>query len=354
MTPSKTSNRKGGKNHRRILLVNISLFTITTAILIWLLIEFLHIGQKGYTNDAQIEAFINPVNTRVSAYIKEIRFIEHQHVKKGDTLLVLDNREIITQLGQAEASYLNALAGRTVSRSSVNTVSNNISVLQSNIEAAKARMWNAEQNYKRYASLLRDEAVTRQQYEQMMTEYEAQKAQYESLLRQQKTTGLSVVEADSKIATNEAEIKRTQSALEMAKLNLSYTVITAANDGVLGRRTINEGQLLQAGQQVATLVTDDHKWVVANFRERQMSAVEVGKKVSISVDALGGEQFEGVITAISEATGSRYSAIPVDNSTGNFVKVQQRIPVRMEFTKNNPLGRLKRLGVGMNVEVRIR
>ncbi|WP_412468245.1 HlyD family secretion protein [Pedobacter sp. KLB.chiD] len=349
----KSTQRKGGKNHRKLVLINSIIFILVSVALIWSLLRYLHIGEQTYTNDAQIESFINPVNTRVSAYIKEIRFIEHQKVKRGDTLVILDNREIATQVQQAEAAYLNALAGKNVSSATVNTISNNMAVMESNIAAAKARLWNAEENYNRYKTLLKDEAVTRQQYDQVKTEYDAQNAQYQSLLRQRKTAGLSVVEASSRIKSNEAEIKRTAAALEMAKLNLSYTVITAANDGVLGRRTINEGQLLQAGQQIATLVTDDKKWVVANFREKQMHAVKIGSKVKVTVDALDGKAYEGKITAISEATGAKYSSIPVDNSTGNFVKVQQRIPVRIEFTKNNSTEAVKQLRAGMNVEIKI-
>lgn len=345
-------NKKSGKNNRRLIIINTSIFLIVAVALLWILKIYLHIGDKNFTNDAQVETFINPINTRVSAYIEEIRFIEHQQVKKGDTLVVLDNREIMTQLSQAEASYANALASRTVTSSSVNTLSNNRNVADANISGAKARMWNAQQNYDRYESLLEDEAVTRQQFEQVKTEYEAQKAQYEALLSQRGTSDLAVKEAGSKIGVNDAEIKRTASAVEMAKLNLSYTVITAPHDGVMGRRMINEGQLLQLGQQVATIVTTDQKWVVANYRENQMSRIAIGKKVKISVDALDGAVFEGVITAISEATGAKYSAVPVDNSTGNFVKVQQRIPVRIEFTENNNAKSLQQLRAGMNVEVR--
>lgn len=347
------TKRKGGKNSSKILLINGTVFLIVALALIWAVARYLHIGDKEYTNDAQVEAFINPVNTRVSAYIKEIRFIEHQSVKKGDTLVILDDREIVTQIGQAEAAYLNALAGKDISSATVNTVSNNVSVMEANIAAAKARLWNAEENYRRYENLVKEDAVTGQQFDQVKTEYDAQKAQYQSLLRQRKSTGLSVVEATSRLASNQAEIKRTAAALQMAKLNLSYTVITAPNDGVLGRRMINEGQLLQAGQQIATLVTDDKKWIVANFREKQMDAVKIGAAVRITVDALDGKEYQGKITAISEATGSRYSSVPVDNSTGNFVKVQQRIPVRIEFSGNNKDQDLKRLRAGMNVNIKI-
>lgn len=342
------------KNKIRSTIANSIVFIILIAGFYWLVREYFHIGDKDYTEAAQVEEFINPVNTRVAGYIKEIKFIEHQQVKKGDTLLILDDREIQTQLGQAEAAYQNALAQRSATSSSVNTVSNNVNVMESNIAGAKARLWNAEQNLNRYKNLLAAEAVTKQQYDQIKTEYDAQKAAYETLVNQKQSANLSTTEVKSKLGINDAEIKRTKAALDMAKLNLSYTVITAPYDGVMGRRAISDGQLVQAGQQIATIVLNGQKWVTANFLEGQMPKIAVGKKIMMSADALGGQQFEGEVTAISAATGSRYSSVPTDNSTGNFIKVQQRIPVRIEFTSGNDKQKLNQLRAGMNMIIKLK
>ncbi|AQX84555.1 HlyD family secretion protein [Elizabethkingia bruuniana] len=342
------------KNKIRSTIANSIVFIILIAGFYWLVREYFHIGDKDYTEAAQVEEFINPVNTRVAGYIKEIKFIEHQQVKKGDTLLILDDREIQTQLGQAEAAYQNALAQRSATSSSVNTVSNNVNVMESNIAGAKARLWNAEQNLNRYKNLLVAEAVTKQQYDQIKTEYDAQKAAYETLVNQKQSANLSTTEVKSKLGINDAEIKRTKAALDMAKLNLSYTVITAPYDGVMGRRAISDGQLVQAGQQIATIVLNGQKWVTANFLEGQMPKIAVGKKIMMSADALGGQQFEGEVTAISAATGSRYSSVPTDNSTGNFIKVQQRIPVRIEFTSGNDKQKLNQLRAGMNMIIKLK
>lgn len=350
-TTAAAKKKENKKNRIRAIISNIIVFLIIGFGLFWLVREYFHVGDKTYTEAAQVEEFINPINTRVSAYIKEIKFIEHQPVKKGDTLVILDDREILTQLGQAEAAYQNALAQRAATSSSVNTVSNNVSVMESNIAGAKARLWNAEQNLNRYKNLLASEAVTRQQYDQVKTEYDAQKAAYETLINQKHSASLSTTEVKSKLGINDAEIKRTKAALDMAKINLSYTVITAPYDGVMGRRTISEGQLIQPGQQVATIVLNGQKWVTANFLESQMPDVKIGERMMMTVDALGGKKFEGVVTAISAATGSRYSSVPTDNSTGNFIKVQQRIPVRIEFTESNKKADLNKLSAGMNVNL---
>ena len=364
-TVAKNEQKKKKSNIAK--LINLVVLVMVLGGLFWVVKSYFNFGNDKYTNAAQVESFINPINTRVSAYIKEIRFVEHQPVKKGDTLLILDNREILTQVGQAEAAYMAALASKNVTSQSVDTASNNVNTVGANvlaasagIKAAKARLWNAEQNFNRYQNLLKDEAVTRQQFDQIKTEYESQKAQLEvqiaqlqSVVNTKRSSELTVNEVKSRLGMNDAEIKRAENALEMAKLNLSYTVITAPHDGIMGRRSVNVGQLLNPSQQVATIVDINNVWITANYRENQMENVKIGGLAKVTVDALGGKEFEGKITAISGATGARYSAVPVDNSTGNFVKVQQRIPVRIEFTDKNKIEDLKQLRAGMNVQVTI-
>ena len=340
------------KERLKVTVANVLVFVVVVGGFFWLIRNYFHIGNNDFTNAAQVEEFINPINVRVSGYIREVRFMEHQIVKKGDTLVIIDDSEILTQTAQAEAAYLNALASKSVTQSSVNTVANNVNVTQANIAGAKARLDNAQKNLERYENLLKAEAVTLFQYDQMKTEYYMAKSAYDVLTGQKQTANLSTQEMRNRLALNDAEIKRAEAALQMAKLNLSYTVITAPYDGVMGRRLIQEGQLLQQpGMQVATIVATGNKWVTANFLESQMPHVSIGKKVVMRADALGGKEFEGVVTAISAATGSRYSSIPTDNSSGNFVKVQQRIPVRIEFTASNNKADVQNLRAGMNMDI---
>ena len=229
-TVAKNEQKKKKSNIAK--LINLVVLVIVLGGLFWVVKSYFNFGNDKYTNAAQVESFINPINTRVSAYIKEIRFVEHQPVKKGDTLLILDNREILTQVGQAEAAYMAALASKNVTSQSVNTASNNVNTVGANVQAAiagikaaKARLWNAEQNFKRYQNLLKDEAVTRQQFDQIKTEYEAQKAQLEvqiaqlqSVVNTKSSSELTVNEVKSRLGMNDAEIKRAENALEMAKV----------------------------------------------------------------------------------------------------------------------------------------
>jgi membrane fusion protein (multidrug efflux system) len=244
-----------------------------------------------------------------------------------------------------------ACASKDVATASVNTISNSTSVAEANLAELGPNLLVARKDYQRYANLLRDDAVTQQQFDQKKATYDALLAKRDALLGQRQSTQLSTAEARSKLRVNDANIARTKAALDFARINLNYSTIRAPYDGTVGRRTIQTGQLVQAGQSLVLFVREGTQWVTANFRETQIANLRIGQPVRINVDALGGKSLQGRIGAISEATGSQYSAVPTDNSTGNFVKVQQRIPVRIEFTANNEAADLQRLRSGMSVEV---
>ena len=232
----------------------------------------------------------------------------------------------------------------------INTTKSNIYVTEATIEEQRVRLQNAETDYKRYAELMKEEAVTPQQFDRVKTDYAATKARYEQLLRQKESSELVKQEQTQRLEQNESDIKLAEAALNLAKLNLSYTVICATADGVTGRKNIHEGELVQSGQTLVTLVDGTEKWVIANYKETQTTDMKQSQLVEMTVDAIPGVKYQGQIISISDATGSFYSLIPQDNSAGNFVKVEQRIPVRIEFTHNNSKENLSRLRAGMNVE----
>lgn len=284
------------------------------------------------TDDAQVEQYLSPVNIRVPGYIKKIYFTEHQHVRKGDTLLVLEDDEYRIRLKEAEAALMDARSGRKVVANTLNTVSNSASVYDASIAEAQYRVEQLEKDYRRYSSLLKKNATTPIVVEQYQTQLEMARARVAALKQQREAAHSSVTEVDQRQENAEAAVKRAEAAVDLAALNLSYTVVTAPCNGCLGRRSIEEGQLVNAGQTLTTIIPDTRKWVVANYKETQISSLAVGQEVEVTVDAFAGKTFEGRITAISSATGSKYSMVPTDNSAGNFVKIQQRVPVRIELT----------------------
>lgn len=301
------------------------------------------------TNDAVVDQYIIPVNIRVPGYIREVRFTEHQQVKAGDTLLILDDREYRIKLKDAAAALLDAQASKDILSSGIETSQVNIGIQEANIAETKARLWQLEQDYQRYTNLLAEESVSQQQYEQVKANYEAMKARYDALLRQKNAAQSQYTETSKKSGSVEATILRKEADLEMAQLNLSYTVVTAPFDGYMGRRTLETGQLVQAGQTLSYLVRGNDKWITANYKETQISHIYIGQQVRIKVDAIDNRIFHGTVTAISEATGSKYSLVPTDNSAGNFVKIQQRIPVRIDLTDVS-LEDMNLLRAGMMVE----
>lgn len=309
--------------------------------------HFVHFGEGEFTDNATICQHITPVNTRLQGFIKEIRFNEYQKVHKGDTLVIIEDSEYRLQLAQAEANLANALAGKEATNSSIETTTQNINVTDAGIDEARVQMENAQRDEQRYAQLLKDDAVTPQQYDQVHTTYLAAKARYERVSRSVNTLKSTQHEQSHHLNQNKAGIDAARAAVNLARLNLSYTVIVATADGVVGKKNIHEGQLVQPGQALVDIVDNTELWVVANYRETQLPHIAVGNKVNIKVDAVPDVSFTGCVERISDATGSAFSLIPQDNATGNFVKVEQRIPVRIKLNASPALGKLR---AGMNVE----
>ena len=303
------------------------------------------------SDDAQIEQYISPLNLRASGYIKEVRFTEHQNVRKGDTLLVLDDREYRIRVMEAEAALKDAMAGASVLGRTLQTTLASANVYESSIAEVKIRLAKLGKDRARYQNLLERNAATPIQLEQIETEYEATKRKLEGLVSQQKAAMSGVSEVSTRRQSTEAVIERARAALEMARLNLSYTVVVAPCDGKLGRRSVEEGQYVPAGLTLTYIMPDKQKWVIANYKETQIENLHVGQEVSLAVDALDGREFKGRITAISGATGSKYSLVPTDNSAGNFVKIRQRVPVRIDFTGLSKADN-ERLAAGMMVVVK--
>lgn len=302
------------------------------------------------TNDAQVESYINPVSARASGYITKVMFDEHQDVKKGDTLVVLDNREYTSKVHEAEAVLEDAYAQIKVLEAGINVAQTGVLVNRNQIASAKARLWQQKQDNLRYKKLLTDEAVTGQEYEQVKTRYDVAQNDYDATENTLLSTQSRVQELKTRKALVIADIKRKQAILELAKINLTYTVITSPYNGKTGRKQILEGQQVQLGQPLVSIVNENEKWITANFKETQVNGFYVGQSVKIEVDAIPGKTFEGRIKAISASTGSKFSLLPADNSTGNFVKIIQRIPVKIEFTDPKTIQEVKS---GMNVTVAV-
>ena len=319
------------RRKRRNIILNTVCILIAGSGLAWTAHYFWRYVNYEITNDAFVDQYIAPVNVRVAGYIQEVRFREHQYVNAGDTLVVLDNREYLIRQKEAHAALLDARGSRDVLASGIRTSHTRIAEQDANLAEAQANLWQAEQDFHRYERLLKEESVPEQQFDQAKAAFDVARARYEALLRQKEAARSQYEEANKKQVGIEAGILRAEAALDLADLNLSYTVVTAPYSGYMGRRTLEPGQYVSAGQTLSYIVRQSGKWITANYRETQISNIYIGQPVRIRVDGLPGKTLHGHVTAISEATGSKYSLVPTDNSAGNFVKVQQRIPVRIDL-----------------------
>ncbi|WP_281322389.1 HlyD family secretion protein [Flavobacterium aestivum] len=327
--------------------------------------KYIHSQAHEETDDAQIEKNMNPIIPRVSGYISKVYVKDNDYVKKGDTLFTIDKRDYQLKIEEANAAYIAAEGGFQVAKEDIGSALASIAVSDANvqsaggnIETAKIRLGRATSDYARYENLYKNHSITKQQYEQALAAKQEAENQVRILQQQQKASAYqkSVIEAKSRVTNKQTEvaaanIKKAKALLEVAQLNLTYTVVTAAIDGQVSKIDIQPGQLVQQGQSLFYIINNNEAWVVANFKETQLNKMVVGQKVTVKVDAYPGYAFEGTLTSFSPATGSRFSLLPPDNATGNFVKTIQRLPVKISLNASNDPEKIKLLRPGMNADV---
>lgn len=329
------------------------------------IIKYIHSLAHESTDDAQVEKNINPIIPRVGGYITKVYVQDNQEVKKGDTLFTIDNKDYIVKLADARAALVAAEATYAASKADVGSSQANISVSDANfkstsgtIESAKIRLDLAKKDFDRYSNLYKNRSITTQQFEQAQAKKLDAESQLQVLQEQQKASQYqkSFVAAKSNVSGKqtevaEANINRAKAVVDAAELNMSYTAVTAQIDGQVSKINAQPGQFVQPGQSLFYIINNSEVWVIANFKETQLSKMVVGQKVTLKVDAYPDTEFEGIVSSFSPATGSRFSILPPDNATGNFVKTIQRLPIKITIDKNNDPEKVKNLRAGMNVDV---
>ncbi|WP_255510547.1 HlyD family secretion protein [Flavobacterium sp. GSA192] len=247
---------------------------------------------------------------------------------------------------------MNAKAQLLVWKSKVQTLTKTTQVYHSKIEVNKAELVKQKLELNRYKKLVETESATQQKLEAVQANYDIAGAELSSSTEKYQASLSEVNDAKAQEAVVEAEIKRLESLLDRHKLDVTYTAVIASYDGYMGRRTIEVGQMIDPGQVLAYIVNGEtDKWVVANYKETQIETMKLGDTATFTADSYPDKIFKGVIISFSPATGSSFSLLPPDNSTGNYVKIVQRVPVRIRVT--NPKSESILLKAGMNVNVTI-
>jgi membrane fusion protein (multidrug efflux system) len=302
------------------------------------------------TNDAQVQEYVNPVIGRAGGFIVAVKFEENQHVKKGDTLLIIDNREYKLQVAQTSAAIQKSEAQLKVLESNIHTLERNAEAVKAQIKANEAKVLKQKLDYERYVELYKEESATKQKLEDIQAALDVSTSDYQSSQENFNAAASKIEDIRAEKAVVLAEITRLKALLERNKLDIEYTYITASYDGRMGRRTVEVGQMIDAGEVLAYIVNNEtDKWVVANYKETQIENMHIGDTVKIEADAFPDKIFKGTIISLSPATGSSFSLLPPDNSTGNYVKIVQRVPVRIRVDGDRK--EIDVLKVGMNVNV---
>lgn len=307
----------------------------------------MHFGSGEFTDNARVRQNVVPQSCRVQGFIREVRFTDFQKVKKGDTLVIIEDAEFRLRLAQAETDLLRAEQGSKGTASGIVATKASMTVTEASIESARAQMDNALREDNRFKNLLAQDAVTKQQYDKVHTAYISAKAAYDQAVRSHQMQSAVVTEQGHHLSASEQGIELARRAVDLARLNLSYCYIIATCDGTVGSKDIHVGQLVNPGQTLVSIVDKDERWIEANYKESQLPHIKVGNKVEIKVDAVPDVEYTGTVERISDATGSAFSLIPIDNATGNFVKVEQRVTVRIKLDECGDVDKLKG---GYNVE----
>ena len=349
-TPNKKAIQQTEKKRNTILTILSFVFLLAGGI--WILSLFFDFSRYETTNNAQVESYINNIAARVTGHIVAINFEANQSVHQGDTLVILDDEEYRIKVKQAEADLAVAEGNLHSLEQNIITSFSNEAATKAKLAGDKASLDKAQKDYQRFKKMYADSAVTLNQYDQALAKLQSSEAYIVAGENEVKASGSVAKQSQTNLEASKATVARKQADLDAAKLQLSYTVITAPIGGFVGERTLSIGDLVSTNQVVVSLVLKQKIWVTANFKETQVEKIKVGQSVTISIDALGDKEFKGKVVGFSPATGAKFSMVEPDNSTGNFVKITQRIPVKIEFEA--AVSDLVEVKPGMNVTVEVK
>lgn len=304
------------------------------------------------TDNAQLETNATPIVSRLAGYIDSVNIIDYQSVVAGSTLVKIDNREYEIMVEQAKADLLSAQADLSTANAQLISAKLNIKVALANINIQKVRLNKAKADYERDHNLFADNSITRKQLDDS-------KASFETAQKQLNANQDQLSFAESQISNNKAQVEKVQAliiakkaALKNANLRLSYTSVTSPINGKLGKINLQPGQFVQPGQSLFTIVNNETFWITANFKETQIEKLHEGMEAEVKLDGYENLKIKAKIVSLSDATGARFTLLPPDNATGNFVKVTQRVPVRLSIENLAEVKQFLKAGLSVTVDIK--
>ncbi|MDR0802136.1 HlyD family secretion protein [Fluviicola sp.] len=334
---SLSKKEKGSSKRTKIIIIGIIVAVIAG------IVVFMMGGNIESTDNAQLDADIIPVRTSITGYVKEVLFEDNQEVKKGQLLVTIDDTEYKAKVAQAEAALENAKANLNAVKNNATASNQNASAAvfstettQESINSAKAKLNKAKEDNKRTKNMFAAKAATQSELDNSNAELEVAQAQYDSALKQLKVSqsqseGVKsqALGQQSMVSLAEAMIRQREAELKLALTQLDYTTIEAPCDGIVSKRSVEVGQYISTGQAVCSAINNNNLWVTANFKETQLEHMRIGQSVEIRIDAYPNIELNGKLNSFIGATGAKFSLLPPDNATGNFVKIVQRVPVKI-------------------------
>ena len=330
---------------------------LAIALATWGVRRWIYSRNHVSSDNAQVDGHITAIAPRIAGFIDRVLVDENQHVRLGDTLVVLDRRDLLNRLEQAEADLRNAQAAVSSrqatgqAQAQLQATRAEAASAQATIAAAEANWRQANADYERYRRLATAKIVSAQQFDAVRAARDAAAANLEAARRTAAAAGSQVSASGAAVRAADARLASAEATVENARLQLGYATLLAPYAGVVAKRNAEPGALVQIGQNLLSLVPEESVWVTANLKETQLAKVEVGDEAEFSVDAYPGRTFRGKVESLSPATGARFALLPPDNATGNFTKVVQRVPVRVAV--DNTADPAHPLRPGMSVEVTI-
>lgn len=342
----------GGPSRRKLPVRRIVVYTILAAGVVFGVIYGYNLIQFNKTHvstdDAQVDGHINPVLPRVSGYVAKVSVDDNQRVTDGEIIVEIDPREFEVKVANAEAALASSQAAIKTAEASLGNAQAGLAVARANVSTADVSRQKTANDLERDTKLVNGGAITRQQFDATKAAADAAAAQYEAAQRQISVAQAQVSVAESQVASARTQVGQKQADLDLARLQLSYTHIASPSAGVVSKKNVEVGQFVQAGTPLMAIAEDSSVWVTANFKETDMKNVLPGEEVEITVDGLPDRTFTGKVESIAGATGAKFALLPPDNATGNFVKVTQRVPVKIVLA-NTP--DIRRLRPGMSADV---
>jgi len=336
---------------------NLILAVAAVALIVAALFGFKHLQfylAHEETDDAQVEGHISPVLPRVSGYVATVLVNDNERVKAGQPLVEIDPKELDLRVSEADAALKNALADRATAEAALASAEAAVATAQANVETALVRSRKADHDLERDTKLFGTGAITDSQLSDTQAAADTARAVLNSVRSEARTADVQVGVARARVNAAATRSAQLASSLDLARLQRSYASVTAPIAGLVSRKNVEPGQFVQAGQTLLSVASESDVWVVANYKETQLAHMKPGQDVEFEADNYPGYVFHGKVESISAATGARFALLPPDNSTGNFVKVTQRVPVKIILADAPDQDHPLRPGVSVDASVRIK